>query len=150
MHKKPFIEKAANLIPVSQIEQDNEKRSLFVKQLDLILAQDDEKLKAIQDFLRAKREKHNYALNANISKPHIDEYEEGLKENWLRIFFKHRRLNKNEPTEVGYEIYSETIQYKGKLAGIEPTYFYLSKGTYHELANNRFIGWHPDWKELTK
>lgn len=148
--QKPFIEKAVNLIPVSQIEQDNEKGSLFVKQLDLILAQDDEKLKAIQDFLRAKREKHNYALNANISKPHIDEYEEGLKENWLHIFFKHRRLNRNEPTEVGYAIYSETIQYKGKLAGIEPTYSYLSKGTYHKLANNRSIGWHPDWKELTK
>lgn len=148
--QKPFIEKAANLIPVSQIDQDNEKGSLFVKQLDLILAQDDEKLKAIQDFLRAKREKHNYALNANLTKQHLDEYEDGLKENWWQNYSKHRRLNRGEPADVGYAIYSETIQHKGRLAGLEPTYFYLSNGTYHELANKRFIGWHPDWEELTK
>ena len=148
--QKPFIEKATNLIPISQIDQDKEKGSVFVKQLDLILAQDDEKLKAIQDFLRSKREKHNYALNANITKLHLDEYENGLKENWWQNFSKHRRLNKNEPADVGYAIYSDTIQHKGRLAGIEPTYFYLSNGTYHELANKRFIGWHPDWEELTK
>ncbi len=148
--QKPFIEQAANLIPIPQVAQENEKGSLFVKQLDLILAQDDEKLKAIQDFLRAKREKHNYAINANITKQHLDEYEEGLKENWQQNFWKHRRLNKNEPTDVGYTIYSETIQHKGKLAGIEPTYSYLSNGTYHELSNKRDIGWHPDWEELTK
>ena len=148
--QKPFIEKAADLIPISQIDQDNEQGSLFVKQLDLILVQDDEKLKAIQDFLRAKRAKHNYAVSANITKQHLDEYESGLKENWQQNFWRHRRLNKNEPTEVGYTIYSDTVLHKGRLAGIEPAYSYLSNGTYHELANKRFIGWHPDWEELTK
>lgn len=147
---KPFIEKAANLIPISQTDQDNEKGSLFIKQLDLILVKDDEKLKAIQDFLRSKREKHNYAINANITKQHLDEYEEELKESWQQNFWKHRRLNSDKPTEVGYAIYSETIQHKGKLAGIEPTYSYLSKGTYHELANVLSIGWHPSWEELIK
>lgn len=148
--QKPFIEQAANLIPVSQADQDNEKGSLFVRQLDLILAQEDEKLKAIQDFLRAKREKHNYAINANITKQHLDDYEGGLKEDWLQNFTRHRRLNKEVPADVGYAIYSDTIQHKGKLAGIEPTYSYLSNGTYHQLANKRFIGWHPDWEKLTK
>lgn len=148
--QKPFIEQAANLIPISQADQDNEKGSLFVKQLDLILAQEDEKLKAIQDFLRAKREKHNYAINANITKQHLDDYEDGLKENWSQNFTRHRRLNREAPVDVGYAIYSDTIQHKGKLAGIEPTYSYLSNGTYHQMANKRFIGWHPDWEELTK
>ena len=145
---KPFIEQAADLIPVTNYEQEKEKGSIFVKQLDIIDVGEDEKLKAIQDFLRAKQEKHKYALNANITQSHILAYEEGLKENWQHIFWKHKRLNKNLPSDIGYEVYSETLKYKGKLAGIEPTYSYLSNGSYHKLANGLVIGWHPDWQNI--
>lgn len=145
---KPFIEQATDLIPVTSYEQEKEKGSTFVKQLDIIEVGEDEKLKAIQDFLRAKQEKHKYALNANITQSHIIAYEESLKENWQQVFWKHKRLNKNTPADIGYEVYCETLKYKGKLAGVEPTYSYLSNGSYHKLANSLLIGWHPNWQNI--
>lgn len=148
---KPFIEKASHLIPITKEEQDSERNSHYIKQLNLIQLEDEEKINAILDFLRAKKERSNYAIKGNVTSEHFKAYEGSLIDNWQHHFNTNRRLNKSLPQEdVGYKIYMESTLFKGKLAGVEPIYSYLSKGTYHKLAGLLIIGWHPMWQEYLK
>lgn len=62
-----------------------------------------------------------------------------------------RMSRHNDPRDAGYEIFSEaTEDYREKLAGSETDHVYLTSGTYHRLAEELTVGWHPDYPQLMK
>lgn len=148
--RKPFIERAIEFLPVSISEKESAISSMFVKQLNWIEVEEDEIMMAIDDFYRAKKAKTSYAREGNITNVHLKQYEADLMGHWDKESKYQKRINKDysEP-DLGYHVYYQTIKYKGKLSGIEPSYHYLSNGTYHDLSNRLLIGWHPNWKTFS-
>lgn len=151
-HNKPFIEKTVDLLPVNDSEIKEEENNLFVKQLSKIDADEEDKLNAIKDFIRAKSMRISYAENNRVlSRQDFDNYEEDLKRNWNKTFKTNKRIQKSlDKIDLGYKIFQETTDYRGKIKGTEPTQLYTSNGTYHNLANKLELGWHPDWEKIFK
>lgn len=148
--KKSFLERATELLPVNKSEIEHNRRSLYVEQLKSINCDENEVLEAIHDYLRAKSEKSRYAKEFEVTEPKFIAYYEDLKQHWAKVSRPRFKINpQNLPLEqVGYQVYYETILYKGKLNNQEPEQAYTYKGAYHHLANEPEIGWHPSW-ELT-
>ena len=146
---RPFIEKTIENLPVSRGQVRKHKTESFVKQLEKIDADDDEKIFAINDYLRASSEKTRFAKEANITVKDWRQFEDNLIDRWEMIFKPTCKLSQSSSDEKkGYEIYYKTIAHKEKLCGIETEQNYTTRGAYHRLANKIKIGWHPLWKKL--
>ena len=146
---KPFYEKAADLLPVSKLEIKKNRGKPYVEQLKLIECEEDEILESIHDYLRALTERDRFAKDGEISSEKFDQYFEDLLQNW-KIVSKPRFKSCPHDKHVitGYQVFYETLKYKGKLNNYEPEQHYTYKGAYHHLANELELGWHPKWKEL--
>ena len=149
-HNKPFIEKTVDLLPIKESEIKEEENKLFVVQLSKINADDKEKLNAIRDFIRAKRERISYAENNRVlSRKDFENYEEDLIRYWEKTFKTNLRIFKSlGEVDCGYKTYQDTLEYRGNIKGTIPTQLYTSNGAYHNLANKLEIGWHPDWEKI--
>ncbi|MCW3107997.1 MAG: hypothetical protein JWQ09_2503 [Segetibacter sp.] len=145
---KPFFEKASELLPVSKSEIKRNRGKLYVEQLRLIECDEDEVLESIHDYLRALTERDRFAKDGEISSDKLDQYFDDLLQNWKGVSkprFKFCSID--EHVKTGYQVYYETLKYKGKLNNYEPEQHYTYKGAYHFLANELALGWHPKWKE---
>ncbi|UOK62721.1 hypothetical protein MT997_31885 [Paenibacillus sp. OVF10] len=49
---------------------------------------------------------------------------------------------------IGLEVLSDTLDHKENLAGVATEQLYLTRGSYHHLANQMKVGWHPDYKQI--
>lgn len=149
--KKPFLERAVALLPVSPKEIQSNRKKNYVEQLSLIECQEIEILEAIHDYYRASTERDRFAHDGEISREKYEQYYEDLKQKWQAISRpRFRKASKNSHSTIGYTVYYETIQYKGKLNNYEPEQSYTYKGAYHHLANELEIGWHPLWNKKLK
>ena len=150
--RKSFLEKATELLPVNKTDIEVNRKSLYVEQLKAINCDEQEVLEAIHDYLRAKSEKSRYAKEFEVTEPKFIAYYEDLKQHWTKISRPRFKINpQNIPLEqIGYQVYYETILYKGKLNNQEPEQAYTYKGAYHHLANEPEIGWHPAWEKTFK
>ncbi|MCK0135878.1 ABC-three component system protein [Arenibacter sp. S6351L] len=146
---RPFIEKTIENLPVSGSDVKRHKVENFVKQLEQIDADEDEKIMAINDYLRASSEKTRFAKEANITIQDWKQFEGNLIDRWDMIFKPTCKLSGySSDDKKGYEIYYKTINHKEKLCGIDTEQNYTTRGAYHRLANKIIIGWHPLWKKL--
>lgn len=149
--KKSFVEKTTSLLPVSSHKIKSGKGKTFAHQLELVKCEEDEILEAIHDYFRALSERDRYAKDGEISSEKLELYFDDLKSNWKTISrprFKFTDSTNKE--QIGYEVFYESLKYRGKLNGFEPEQNYTFKGAYHHLSNELEIGWHPDWEALLK
>jgi hypothetical protein len=147
--KKPFVERAADLIPVSKSDIQKNKGKAYVEQIKAIECKDDEILEAIHDYLRSLTERDRFAKDGEISSDKFDEYYADLVSHWQVVSRpRFRFADHNLHVKIGYETYYEVIRYKGKLNSYEPEQSYTYRGAYHFLANELKIGWHPNWEDL--
>ena len=58
-----------------------------------------------------------------------------------------RIAGKRDPADTGYATFSSTIQYETELA-FERAQPYLARGSFHRLANDMQLGWHPQYQFL--
>jgi hypothetical protein len=148
---KPFFERAAESLPVSKSEIQKNKGKPFVAQLKLIECDADEILESIHDYQRALTERDRFAKDGEISSEKFDHYFEDLLQNWKTISKpRFKFCSEGEHVKTGYQVYYESVKYKGKLNNYEPEQHYTYRGAYHHLANELELGWHPKWKELLK
>jgi hypothetical protein len=147
--RERFFERTKDNLPIPEISIEAEKGKPFVKQLEAISVLESEVIDSINDFLRASMERTRYAEEGRVTKGEFNEFENDLFERWKMISNRKIRLNKTEEAEgLGYDTFSEVINFKGKLAGVQTEQYYTTKGMYHKLSNNKQIGWHPKWKTL--
>jgi hypothetical protein len=143
-------ERAANLIPVINEQLGKEKGRVFVKQIYLVTDEDSRVDEAIREFLRCRIEKVRLSAEGNITDQDWIDFEESLKTRWSKVSSLHRRLKRDEPEEdVGFKVLCETTDgHRERLAGVETEQVYLTAGTYHRLADQLVVGWHPRYMEL--
>lgn len=149
---KSFFEKATEMLPVSRKDIETNKNKTYVDQLRAIDCDEEELFEAINDYIRAQSEKSRYAKEFEVTEPKFIAYYDDLKENWKRLSrprFKIKAAGVSSE-EIGYQLFYETLAYRGRLNNFEPEQSYTYKGAYHHLSNCTELGWHPDWEKQFK
>ncbi len=144
--------KARNYLPsfagppsLEQIELH--KLRVFVRQLNLISASEEQLLRGITDFLSARTNRVQYAKRGYVHSQSFVEFEEALQALWQN----HRdevELNKAEDEVArGQRLASRCFRETLKLQGIDVPADFL-RGCFHSLADLPAIGWHPRYQSL--
>jgi len=148
--RKITRERAANLINIDENKVSKERGSAFVKQLFLITDDGAEVDGAIRDLIRCNIEKARLATEGNIPDEDWFSFERSLLSRWEKIFARVPRMNRSlTEKDQGYMVYTDTTEdHRENLAGTPTEQVYLTAGTYHRMADQVHIGWHPRYKEL--
>jgi len=155
-----FVERPKGLIPVTHVERQKQANAVFVRQLYLLAIESEDNLiiDAIDDYLMSSSERIRLSVMGDITKNDIDKFDDALKERWKMIHSVYRQKYKNAlkqqrdivtmGEESGLEVLHQTLNHREPLAGQQTEQFYLTRGSYHRLADTMEIGWHPDYKTL--
>lgn len=146
-----FSDEIAN----KEAEKEVKKEKNYIRQLDLIKVEDEEKINAAKAFLRNSIDKTKWADNGIITSKGFEEYQKGLIESW-----KNKRNMQKTDQEcnsaltdeiIGKKIYFSCVEDNKilKLQGSDLPY-YFCKGEYSHLANDLLVGWHLKYNELLK
>lgn len=130
----------------SDIEQQVKIRPCYLKQLDAI--DYDDILEAVSDYLRAKVNRDIWIENGTIDENTALDFQKRLVSFWQnqkkRIEITQKDLNDKE---IGQVILMDCKNRQELIRG-EPPPLSTVAGTYHTLADERLIGWHPNWEKL--
>ena len=144
-----FLEREPDLTQISGYRD-----SIFVKQLDWIGANDSVIQYAIIEYWKAYNQRVRWVKDELLFDQDLIQYEKRLFDAWRKEFAKmERRLDSNKsPTRQSdegwtlYEILDKTpICIRNRCT--EP---YVSQGSFHMLADQMRMGWHPDFKNRLK
>lgn len=133
-------------------EKEVKNNEIYIKQLDLIDTDYEEKIDAAKAFLRNSIDKTNWADKGIVTSKGFEEYQRKLIEDWKNtrnIEKLNKEANVNLTDEhIGKKIYYSCLRNSTvNLQGCELPY-YFCKGEYNHLANDLVVGWHLKYKEL--
>lgn len=122
----------------------------YVRQLELIDAEDEEKLEAVTDYLRAVNDRVIWGTRGWVHPASFDAFEADLRAAWRR---RKRAADLTEggrpAAERGMLLYLACCDHAAKLDGRElPPGF--CRGSFHVLADHEAIGWHPEFTRLLR
>ena len=150
-HDNRLVLRTAADIEVKVEDQAAARNAVFVEQMRWVDAPSDELLDAINDYFRSIDERTRLADQNNVSRREFDSFEGRLIDRWKGI---HRAAadTDDEPKRAGRVALRKTLDYREDLAGQPTSEFYLTRGTYHKLANGKTaeLGWHPEFRKLLK
>lgn len=161
---KRFIETDKSLITLSLVDKESQYNELFVRQLYLIALEQDDNLliSSIEDYLRCNHERTRFSIEGEITKEEMDRFDQNLMDRWEIIFAQYDRKYKRSlktctdasilGEDMGMEILTKILEHREPLANQPTEQYYLTRGSYHRLANNKqlALGWHPEFKFLLK
>ena len=139
----------AGLPSPQDIQQDLKVRT-YVRQLVIIEADGEQKLRAVTDFLRASVDRTQWSVKGLVHESSFDEFEEAL----LRTWDNHKRkadirLAGHADVQKGQYLYLECSSHQAALEGLQvPTHF--TPGSFHALADDLVVGWHPHYMRELK
>lgn len=123
-------------------------RPVFVQQLGLIDAPDDDTLRAVSDFLRASATKSEWAERGLVFKENLESWDEDLLRHHSAVRGEIEILH---PTlaagKRGRAVYSRCLTANPALDGHAVPGFFIH-GSFNALAEYRRLGWHPDYMQL--
>jgi hypothetical protein len=127
---------------------DHDDRA-FVRQLQLIAANDKLLELAIRDYKRAYRQKARWARDGLLFTGELDQYERRLVDEWEHheAFVRQRRGESDTEEELqrrGMELY-ETVQSSPTWIRPRVEEPFVVRGSLHKLADEIRVGWHPDF-----
>ena len=123
-----------------------EKIRTYVRQMEIIGLDEESTLHSINDYLRAYVTRTKLAEQCIVHDDSFAEYEEALTSFW-RNKRRHNGLvyKQHTPQDLGQLLLSDCCLHQQSLQGLEmPAYF--TPGSYHALADNETIGWHPEYQ----
>lgn len=120
----------------------------YVKQLELINVDHEDKIQAINDCLRAEIDRTHWSAKGIVNRSSFDEFEEGLTKYWhnkkQQASIVHKTL---DPSDRGNVLYRDCMLLRLPLEGLEvPPHF--TPGSFHSMADDEKVGWHEDFKAL--
>lgn len=136
-------------IEVTAVEISTQlKNAFYIKQLGIVDLDDEYKSDAVVDFLRTKADLAEWAERGHIVSNSYDEYKKELVKAW-----RHRKdamliSHSGKPENIiGQATYHYCAEMRHPLQRMEvPDHFTL--GSFHLLADNKSIGWHPRYREI--
>ena len=126
---------------------------IFFKQLKLIALGNRSLLNAVNDFRKAYGQKNKWLQDGLIMPDELEKYENNLFDNWNRMFSI--VVDKIDDTEnsqkliqAGQDFYNEFIVKSHPNIRTNYSSAYYPIGSYHMLAEEKRIGWHPNYENL--
>jgi len=124
-----------------------EMQSCYIRQLDAIEIDSDEKLRAATDFLLASSDRTIWSELGYVHEVSLDDYDDHLTRKWSQrqraVVITHRAAN---DIDRGQLLYSESMQASERLQGKDlPSHF--TPGSYHSLADRHKIRWHSNFED---
>ena len=122
----------------------------YLQQLGLIGIDDEGKVRAVSDFLRAKINLDKWIEDGLLDENLAVEFEEKLRRFWANSRTRVGLTHKNEDKETrGVIVFTECMDRQETIRNqnLPPA---TIPGTYHNMANDDAIGWHEEWKSLLK
>ncbi|MFL9905744.1 ABC-three component system protein [Paraburkholderia sp. RL17-337-BIB-A] len=131
----------------SEIEEHLEG-SNFVRQLN-VLELGEERIEAyIKDYMRASSARTSWSALGYLNPKSLGPFVEELKDHWDQSSLEVKTLD-TDKTQIqqGVKLLLLCMKKETRIQKVDvPSYF--SRGSFHEIANELEIGWHPDWKAL--
>ena len=127
-----------------------ERLRTYVRQLEIISLDEESTLHSINEYLRASVTRTKLSEQCIVNDESFIEYEEVLTTFW-RNKRRHNALIYTQHTaeNLGQLLLSDCCLRPQKLQGLEmPAYF--TPGSYHALADDETIGWHPEYQTKLK
>ena len=123
-------------------------RPTFIRQLELVEANDDERLRAVSDYLRTSADKSDWAERGIIFPGSLDVWDQDLVRQHGMIRGDVADLHPDRPVPVqGRLLYRQCARHQAPLEGrAVPGHFV--HGSYNDLADRRLLGWHSDYETL--
>ena len=132
----------------TQTDIESQRLRTYVLQLEFIQEEDEHKIRAITDYLRAEADRTHWAVKGDVHEKSFDEFEENLHRTWINL--KTRTdiaLSGHNEVEKGKYLCSECEMHDALLEGLAlPPHF--TPGSFHALSDRTVIGWHPNYKIL--
>ena len=118
----------------------------YVRQLEIIEADEEDIFVAVNDFMRASVDRTEWSRAGLINETSLDDFEEALIAFWRNKKKQHALINSELGHSVqGQLLYRECSMHRRSLEGLEvPDYF--TPGSFHSLADILEVGWHPEYK----
>lgn len=129
-------------------EQLTEMPRTFVRQLELIELDYDDKLEAITDFLRASGDRTAWSQKGYVDESSFIELDENLYRSWKNM--KRRvevETSDSSKIDQGKVLYSDCMEHSCLVQGMEPPGHFIP-GCFHCLSDDQRIGWHPESKKF--
>lgn len=147
-HSRELMDFTIQITYEDEIIQNQVKtHPIYLKQLEEVNVTDEEIIEAVSDYLRADVNREKWIENEIIDEFVAMEFEEKLKRYWRNqrksIGLVHKSLNDDEQGQLLLaECQSKTVL----IRNMDPPSSTIA-GTYHALADETLLGWHPNWEE---
>ena len=120
----------------------------YVRQLQLIDVNDLNILVAVNDFLTASVDRTTWSNQGLISETALDTFESELALTWYNKQLRTHAGHADKPTvSQGQLLFADCMEHHTTLDGLETPAAFV-RGSWHALAEDLTIGWHPDYKTL--
>jgi hypothetical protein len=130
--------------------EENLRLKTYIRQLEIISCDDVERIRAVNDFIRASTNRTRWSEQGIVHRKSFDEFEEGLIRAWENYKRKTSLLSHlTNDSDRGKNLYSDCSLHQTTLQGMDvPPHFI--PGSYHSLSDKEIIGWHPNYKDELK
>jgi len=123
----------------------------FVRQLEIIKLGSRLVSFAIQDYYRAFTQRSRWLREDLVADLDLRKYEARLTDEWSRVFERMRQDIGDEATDEAKERAAQAVLTwaDNAIIPIRPavTEPFVSRGSFHMLADDLKIGWHPEFRE---
>lgn len=120
----------------------------YIKQLEVINLEADEKVHAASDFLLASADRTLWAERGAVNEASLKEFDGSLARNWSLARQANAIVHRDrDEVERGQLLYIESMRRSERVQDMDvPPHFV--PGTFHALADHMTVGWHPRYNEL--
>ena len=140
----------SKVISNEQVQSALNNQPNYVKQLELIEIEEDSILEAIIDYYKAEINRDKWNEDGVITLSDIQNFKNDLISSYNNIKRVNDIIYKNQnEIERGKILYSACQEKDIKLAQ-KQTPSRTVQGTYQLLADEKELGWHPEWKNKLK
>jgi hypothetical protein len=133
--------------PPSLEEVELHKLRVFVRQLNFVKFSDEQVLRGITDFLSAKANVVEYARRGYVHEKSFLEFKDALRSLWQNHHDEIELDQARDEVARGKLLALRCLREKLNLQGIDVPADFV-RGSFHSLADEPCIGWHPRYETL--
>ncbi|WP_333975035.1 ABC-three component system protein [Burkholderia cepacia] len=121
---------------------------MYVLQLGLLKMKQEHIERCVSDYLRASAARTEWADRGHLNAENLSAYIDALVEHWNDSSMEVEMLEAEKtPIERGVSLLFHCLR-KDTAIRTVPVPGYFSRGSFHAIADEAKIGWHPDWRTL--
>jgi len=146
-NKQELIDYALSKIPAkNELAQKARERPLYIKQLEIIKSSQDDIIEAVSDYFRANINRQEWIEKAIINETSMQDFQDRLY-SFHQNSKKQIALTKSHETSEnqGQLLLLSCKNRRERISNMDPPDKTV-QGTYHVLADEPCLGWHPDWQ----